>query len=50
MRKLTDGYIAQLFGIPLKELKKYPELIECKRVNLMIKREVKRQEGNPKYQ
>ncbi len=38
---LTDRYMAQVLHIPIKEVKKYEELIEVKKVNLLIKRELK---------
>lgn len=36
--KLTDGYIANLLEMNLRELKKYPQLIEAKRVQLKLYR------------
>ncbi len=44
LRKLTDGYIIQLIkngtSLNSEDIKKYPELIEQKRLTLLIKREI----------
>lgn len=36
--ELTDGYIAEVLGIKLDDIKKYPQLIEAKRIQLKLHR------------
>jgi len=38
---ITVTYMASVMGIPVNELRKYPELIETKRILTKIKRELK---------
>lgn len=39
----SDCYIAASFGMPTKELRKYPQFIDTERVRLRIIREIKNQ-------
>lgn len=40
---ITDSYLSIVFNMPVNDLREYPELIEAKRLQLLIKRELKNQ-------
>jgi len=42
-KNITDLHIAILFRTSIKELRKYPKLIECKRVQIKILRKIKQE-------
>ena len=41
IKRITVSYMAQVIGVEIKQLYKYPELIEAKRIQLKIKRLIK---------
>ena len=42
--EISDSYVAQVMKISLEILKTHPDIIECKRLTLKIKRQLKENE------